>query len=81
MWLASLTGGPAIALPDEEPGSVMALGERFGTDWLVVIDDRGRYPAVLLEGAGSRCLAGAPVPLGDAGRPAWLFRFGEGCGA
>jgi hypothetical protein len=81
MWVAMLTGQPAIALPDEEPASVMALGDRFGTDWLVVIDDRGRYPAALLEGNGRACLATAPTPLGDPDRPAWLFRLGDGCGA
>jgi hypothetical protein len=59
----------------------MALGDRFGTDWLVVIDDRGRYPAALLEGPGSACLAAAPTRLGDAERPAWLFRLSDRCGA
>jgi hypothetical protein len=81
MWLSTVTGRPAIALPDEAPAAVMALGDRFGTDWLVVVDDRGRYPAALLEGPGSACLAAAPTRLGDAERPAWLFRFSDRCGA
>lgn len=79
MWLATVTGMPAIALPDEEPASVLALGQRFGTDWLVVVDERGRYPAALLETAAAGCLAADPQALGDDDQPAWLFRLAEAC--
>jgi hypothetical protein len=81
MWLATATGQPAIALPDEEPSSVLALGERFGTDWLVVIDERGRYPGALLDAVGSGCLAEDPQALGVDGDPALLFRLADACAA
>jgi hypothetical protein len=81
MWLATVTGQPAIALPDEDPSSVLALGERFGTDWLVVIDERGRYPGALLDATGSGCLAADPQALGVDGDPARLFRLADGCAA
>ena len=58
----------------------MALADRFGTDWLVVIDERGRYPAALLEGPG----VGLPGRRTDAAwampsDPAWLFRLADTC--
>jgi len=81
MWLATVTGQPAIALPDEDPSSVLALGQRFGTDWLVVIDERGRYPGALLGASGSDCLAAPPQTLGVDGDPAVLFRLAEACAA
>jgi hypothetical protein len=79
MWLATITGKPAIALPDEDPASVQALGRQFGTNWLVVIEERGRYPGVLLEDSASDCLVAEPLPLVEAGEPAWLFRLAETC--
>jgi hypothetical protein len=79
MWLATLTDGPAIALPDEDPEALLALGRSFGTDWLVVVDERGRYPDALLERPGSGCLSAPPRTLGDGDERAWLFRLAEGC--
>jgi hypothetical protein len=81
MWLATVTGQPAIALPDEDPSSVLALAERFGTDWLVVVDERGRYPAALLGAAGATCLTADPQPLGVDGDPAVLFQLAGACAA
>jgi hypothetical protein len=79
MWLATVTRTPAIALPDEDPTSLQALSSRFGTDWLVVIDERGRYPDALLDPASRGCLDGTPTQLGDPARPAWLFRLAATC--
>ena len=79
MWLATVTGTPAIALPDEDLASLQALGERFGTDRLVVMDERGRYPGALLAPASADCLSDGPIQLGDPERPAWLFRLAETC--
>jgi hypothetical protein len=81
MWLATVTGQPAIALPDEDPASVLALAERFGTDWLVVIDERGRYPGALLDPAGQDCLAANPERLGIDGDTAMLFVLADMCAA
>jgi hypothetical protein len=81
MWLATVTGQPAIALPDEDPSSVVSLARRFGTDWLVVIDERGRYPAALLGAEGSDCLSAEPQALGTDGDRAVLFQLAETCAA
>jgi hypothetical protein len=79
MWLATVTGAPAIALPDEDLASLQALGQRFGTDQLVVMDERGRYPGALLAPGSAGCLSDEPIPLGDPEQPAWLFRLAETC--
>ena len=79
MWLAEATGGYAVALPDEGIGSIIELGGAFGTDWIVVVDERGRYPAALLEPAAAACLASEPIALEDAEAGAWLFRLREAC--
>jgi hypothetical protein len=79
MWLATVTGRPAIAVPDEDPSSLQELGRRFGTDWLVIMDERGRYPDALLEEPGAGCLADAPLAVGDGSDPGWLFRLAPSC--
>jgi hypothetical protein len=81
MWLATITGRSAIALPDEDPSSVLELGRRFRTDWLVVIDERGRYPGALLRPEASACLEADPLPLGADGDQARLFRLADACAA
>ena len=79
MWLADVTGGYAVALPDEAVASVIELGRVFDTRWVVVVDERGRYPGALLDPAASSCLASDPTLLGANGTEAWLFRLGETC--
>ena len=79
MWLADVTGGYAVALPDEAVASVIELGRVFDTRWVVVVDERGRYPGALLDPAASSCLASEPTLLGANGTEAWLFRLGETC--
>ena len=79
MWLADATGGYAIALPDEDVDSVRDLASVFGTTWVVVIDQRGRYPEALLSEEARACLAADPTPLGAPGSGAWLFELAEAC--
>lgn len=79
MWLADATGGQTIALPDEEIDSVIELGRVFGTDWVVVVDERGRYPEALLDPAARPCLRGEPRYLQTGGSGVWLFQLNETC--
>jgi hypothetical protein len=79
MWLAEATDGYAVALPDEALDAVVELGTIFATDWLVVVDERGRYPQALLEPGAARCLASDPVPLEADGGGAWLFQLEDDC--
>ena len=81
MWLAAATGGRAIALPDEPLTDVADLARTFGTTWLVVLDDRGRYPAELLADPRPTCLAADPERIGPADDPAWLIRLAPDCSA
>jgi hypothetical protein len=81
MWLAEATGGPAIALPDEPLRDVADLARTFGATWLVVLDERGRYPSELLADPRSGCLATEPERIGPSGDPAWLVRIAPDCGA
>ena len=79
LWLAEATGGYAVALPDEEVDAVAELGGVFGTDWVVIVDERGRYPEALLDPAAAGCLTAAPVALEGTEAGAWLFRLKEAC--
>ncbi len=79
MWLADVTGAYAIALPDEAVASVIELGRVFDTHWVVVVDERGRYPQVLLDPATRSCLSDEPTRLEAEGVEAWLFRLGQAC--
>ena len=54
MWLSDVLDRPVVALPDEPPASLARLADTFGAPWLIVVDERGRYPAALLDAAGSR---------------------------
>ena len=70
------------------PTSLGRLARALETTWLVVVDERGRYPDALLSGAGRACLADEPVALGggatvsgDADEDAWLFILDPGCTA
>jgi hypothetical protein len=79
MWLADALGRQAVALPDEDLASLSELSRRFDAPWVVVIDERGRYPEALLGETARGCLAGEPLALDDDVEPAWLFRLAEGC--
>jgi hypothetical protein len=81
MWLADTLDGNAIALPDEGLASVMDLSRRFEARWIVVIDERGRYPAELQRPAVAGCLEGAPIALEEGATPAILFRLASECAA
>jgi len=79
MWLAEALDRRAVALPDEGLASIMALSRTFEAPWLVVVDERGRYPSALLDGSTDGCLAGPPVRITTSDSPAWLFRLAEQC--
>jgi hypothetical protein len=80
MWLANATGGYAVALPDEAIGSVQELAARFEAPWVVVIDERGRYPEAFLTDEARACLAADPTPLGVVESEAWLIELAASCG-
>ncbi len=77
VWIAEALERDAVALPDEDLASVTALSRRFEAPWLVIVDERGRYPASLLAPAARACLAGPPVPLEPVSAPAWLVRLSD----
>jgi len=79
MWLAEALERHAVALPDEDLAALAELGRTFDTGWVLVIDERGRYPEVLSSADGRACLAGDPIELPAAAGPAWLFRLGDQC--
>jgi hypothetical protein len=79
MWLADALGRAAIALPDEPPNSIRLLGAIFDAPWVVVIDERGRYPGALLTDVARSCLTHDPRPLSAGDSPAWLFILADSC--
>ena len=79
MWVADALGSYGIALPDEDLPSILALSRAFDAPWLIVVDERGRYPEALLGQPAEPCLAGEPVALTDEEEPAWLFRLDANC--
>jgi hypothetical protein len=81
MWLADALDRDALALPDEGVASVLELSRRFAAPWVVVIDERGRYPAALLDESARRCLVEDPRELPAPGGNAWLFRLVDDCAA
>jgi hypothetical protein len=81
MWLAGATAGLAIALPDEDLGSLHDLAASFDAPWVVLLGQRGRYPELLLSDEGRACLASDPVPLEGIDGDAWLFELDDGCPA
>jgi hypothetical protein len=71
VWLADALHVPVIALPDEPAADVGRLVDTFGAKVIVILDDRGRYPAALFSGAGVPCTFGLPIPFGPPGDRAW----------
>jgi len=80
MWLAAATGWPTIALPDEPLPAVADLARTFGAEWLVVIDDRGRYPAELTRAGAAACVEPWSSPADAADPGAWVVHLSPGCG-
>ncbi|MEA2025722.1 MAG: hypothetical protein U9O18_03425 [Chloroflexota bacterium] len=81
MWVADALDGYAVALPDEDLGSILELSEVFETTWVIVIGERGRYPEALLDESARECLSADPLSLETGGEPAWLFQLAERCEA
>jgi hypothetical protein len=79
IWLADAMDGTAVALPDEDLASISRLSTVFEAPWIVIIDERGRYPAALLEETAGGCLSSAPLPLEGGEEPAWLFQLSDEC--
>jgi hypothetical protein len=95
IWLTDALDRSSVALPDEGFASIGRLGRTFDTSWLVVVDERGRYPDALLGDEARACLADPPLALprngsvsageaaGDESGSAtsgWLFIIEPGCG-
>ena len=75
IWWAEAERSPALALPDEPPGSVIGLTLAFpGTQYLVLgSDPRGLWPAILSSGIpGADCFerVSLPTPADPADRAA-----------
>jgi len=81
MWLADVTEGYAIALPDEDLESVHELAAVFDAPWVVIVNERGRYPQALLTDDARTCLVADPTPLSVPGAEAWLFELAPTCEA
>ena len=81
MWLAGALERSAVALPDEDLASLMALSRQFGAPWVIVVGERGRYPSTLLQEPRQSCLARDPIPLSAQPEPAWLFVLDHACTA
>jgi hypothetical protein len=79
VWVAAALDGNAVALPDEDLDSILELSEAFDTPWVVVMDERGRYPDALLTDAARACLDADPVRIESGEDEAWLFRLAEAC--
>jgi hypothetical protein len=79
MWLADVTDGYAIVLPDEDLDSVRELAGIFEASWVVVVGKSGRYPDALLTDEARACLATDPTPLAVADIKAWLFELAATC--
>jgi hypothetical protein len=79
MWLSEAVGRQAVALPDEGLGSIMALSRQFAAPWVVVVEERGRYPAAFLDPSARACLAELPVEMDTGGGSAWLFKLADTC--
>jgi hypothetical protein len=74
VWLAEATGIPALALPDEPLPSLIDLAERFEAPMLVIVDERGRYPAELRTAEGRRCFEERPLGGDAAGSAIFVMR-------
>lgn len=77
--IGEAAGRMTIVLPDEPPEAVLDLARFYGTRTVVVLGERGRYPAAFLTGPGRACLAAEPERIGPADAPAWLLRLAESC--
>lgn len=80
MALAWVLERPVLVLPDDPPVVLGELARTTGARQLLILDERGRYPEVLLHPTGLTCVAEPPRRVGLAERPAWLFRLDPGCG-
>ncbi len=81
MSLAWALDRPVMVLPDDPPGTLAELARETGVRSIVVFDERGRYPGLLLAPVGPSCLADDPQQIGLIDEPAWLFRIDPTCGA
>jgi len=77
--IGEAAGRMTVVLPDEPPEAVLDLARFYGTRTIVLLGERGRYPAAFLDGPGRACLAAEPERIGPADAPAWLLRLAESC--
>jgi hypothetical protein len=79
MSLSWILERPVMVVPDDPPNALAELARDTGATTLVMFDERGRYPEILLTPTGPPCLAGDPRQIGLADDPAWLFRIDPAC--
>lgn len=70
VWLSDALHVPTLALPDEAPSDVLDLARTFGAQAIVIVEERGPYPAAL---EGDTCF----VQAGPS--PAHVFVIAEAC--
>lgn len=79
MWLGLYLDTPLIALPDEPLANVVDLAKRFGSDTMVVLNTRGRYPGELLTRPLDPCLAEEPRHVGPPDISGWIVHLNLAC--
>lgn len=79
MSLAWSLDRPVLVLPDDPPWTLAEVARETGVRTLILFDDRGDYPDVLLTGLPETCLADDPQEIGLADDPAWLFQIDASC--
>ncbi len=76
IWLSDAVGRSTLALPDEPVETVLEVARRFGAGSVVVVEERGDYPAALANGQSS-CFQ--PINAPDGEMPAAVFVIAEEC--
>lgn len=79
IWLAETLRRPVLALPDETPSTVWRLARAYGVPLLVVVDERGRYPGVLLRGTDG-CFTARHTPAATVAGAHLFAVEAEPCG-
>ena len=64
---------------DEDIEAIVELSAVFEAPWVVVIDERGRFPEALLDDVAAACLSAEPATLPAAEKDAWLFQISAEC--
>jgi hypothetical protein len=79
IWLAEVLRRPVIALPDEPIDALALLARDFGTSFVLVMDERGRYPGALTLPDAAGCFSHERLPVPHADAEAQLFVLDGDC--